>query len=437
MTAEPLKTRRILVFWMPLAGTWLMMAVEGPFLAAVIARLPDAAPNLAAYGGAFAFAIIVESPVIMLMSASTALVNNRDSYLVFRRFTIALSALMTGVMLIIVMPPVFDTLASWLNLPVAVASLTHQALILMLPWPGAIGYRRLLQGLLIRHDMTRRVAYGTVVRLVTMCATAFFAAWWLSISGALVGALALSVAVVAEALAVRRMSRRAIRALMDRRKTEGQRLTLSTVVKFYVPLALSSFLAMGVQPMVTFFMGQSRMALESLAVLPVLNGLTFLFRSLGLSFQDASIALLGDHMEQYRPLRNVACTLAIVTSVCLAVIAYSPLSVLWFYDVWGLSIGLTEFAIPPLQILVLLPALSVLLSFQRALLVNARTTKVITSATAIEVSGIAMVLWIAIHYFNAIGVMAAVTAIVLGRICANILLMPACWRATRDTPMFD
>ena len=435
MTTAPLKTRRILVFWMPLAGTWLMMAVEGPFLAAVIARLPDAAPNLAAYGVAFAFAIIVESPVIMLMSASTALVNNRDSYLVFRRFTIALSALMTGVMLIIVMPPVFDTLASWLNLPVAVASLTHQALILMLPWPGAIGYRRLLQGLLIRHDMTRRVAYGTVVRLVTMCATAFFAAWWLSISGALVGALALSVAVVAEALAVRRMSRRAIRALMDRRKTEGQRLTLSAVVKFYVPLALSSFMAMGVQPMVTFFMGQSRMALESLAVLPVLNGLTFLFRSLGLSFQDASIALLGDHMEQYRPLRNVACTLAIVTSVCLAVIAYSPLSFLWFYDVSGLSIGLTEFAIPPLQILVLLPALSVLLSFQRALLVNARTTKVITSATAIEVAGIAMVLWIAIHYFNAIGVMAAVTAIVLGRICANILLMPACWRATRDTPV--
>ena len=435
MTAAPLKTRRILVFWMPLAGTWLMMAVEGPFLAAVIARLPDAAPNLAAYGVAFAFAIIVESPVIMLMSASTALVNNRDSYLVFRQFTIALSALMTGVMLIIVMPPVFDTLASWLNLPVAVASLTHQALILMLPWPGAIGYRRLLQGLLIRHDMTSRVAYGTVVRLVTMCATAFIAAWWLSISGALVGALALSVAVVAEALAVRRMSRRAIRALMDRRKTEGQRLTLSTVVKFYVPLALSSFMAMGVQPMVTFFMGQSRMALESLAVLPVLNGLTFLFRSLGLSFQDASIALLGDHMEQYRPLRNVACTLAIVTSVCLAVIAYSPLSFIWFYDVSGLSIGLTEFAIPPLKILVLLPALSVLMSFQRALLVNARTTKVITSATAIEVTGIAMVLWIAIHYYNTIGVMAAVTAIVLGRICATILLMPACWRATRDTPV--
>jgi O-antigen/teichoic acid export membrane protein len=127
--------------------------------------------------------------------------------------------------------------------------------------------------------------------------------------------------------------------------------------------------------------------------------------------------------------------LAIVTSVCLAVIAYSPLSFFWFYDVSGLSIALTEFAIPPLKILVLLPALSVMLSFQRALLVNARTTKVITWATAIEVTGIAMVLWIAIQYFNAVGVMAAVTAIVLGRICANLLLMPACWRATRGTPV--
>ena len=31
-------TRSILLFWMPLAATWLMMAAEGPFLAAIIAR---------------------------------------------------------------------------------------------------------------------------------------------------------------------------------------------------------------------------------------------------------------------------------------------------------------------------------------------------------------------------------------------------------------
>ena len=70
--AGDLTHRKIFTFWLPLAGTWLMMAVEGPFLAAIIARLPNPKENLAAFGIAFAFAAIVEPPVIMLLSASTA-----------------------------------------------------------------------------------------------------------------------------------------------------------------------------------------------------------------------------------------------------------------------------------------------------------------------------------------------------------------------------
>ena len=38
-----LSNRNIFRFWAPLAATWLMMAAEGPFLAAVIARLADRA----------------------------------------------------------------------------------------------------------------------------------------------------------------------------------------------------------------------------------------------------------------------------------------------------------------------------------------------------------------------------------------------------------
>ena len=36
-----------------------MMAVEGPLIAAIIARLPDARENLAAYGVAFAFGLLL------------------------------------------------------------------------------------------------------------------------------------------------------------------------------------------------------------------------------------------------------------------------------------------------------------------------------------------------------------------------------------------
>ena len=57
---ETLTERAILRFWAPLAATWLMMSVEGPFIAAVIARLHDPEYNLAAFGVAFSFALLVE-----------------------------------------------------------------------------------------------------------------------------------------------------------------------------------------------------------------------------------------------------------------------------------------------------------------------------------------------------------------------------------------
>jgi hypothetical protein len=55
---EKVTYKKIFVFWMPLAATWLMMSVEGPFLAAVIARLAEPKYNLAAYGVAFSFSQI-------------------------------------------------------------------------------------------------------------------------------------------------------------------------------------------------------------------------------------------------------------------------------------------------------------------------------------------------------------------------------------------
>ena len=86
MHGLPLTYRYICSFWLPLAGTWVMMAVEGPYLAAIIARLGEPRFNLAAYGVAFAIAILIESPVIMLMSASTALVEDRAAYRKLRNF---------------------------------------------------------------------------------------------------------------------------------------------------------------------------------------------------------------------------------------------------------------------------------------------------------------------------------------------------------------
>ena len=68
--------RRVVRTWWPLAASWLLMASEQPVLSAIVARLAEPEINLAAWGGlVFPLALIIESPIIMLLSASTALIH--------------------------------------------------------------------------------------------------------------------------------------------------------------------------------------------------------------------------------------------------------------------------------------------------------------------------------------------------------------------------
>ena len=428
--------RKIFWFWLPLAGTWLMMAVEGPYLAAVIARLDDPTVNLAAFGVTFAFAIIIESPVIMLMSASTALVEDRESYFALRRFAYGLSALLTLVQVGLLAPPVFDAVSQGLALPDEVARLTHGGLLIMLPWTGAIGYRRFRQGLLIRSNLTRRVAYGTALRLVTMSLCALAAYRYSSMPGAHLGALALSVGVIVEAVASRFMTASVMPGVLERRRSAEGLATLrfGALVTFYGPLALTSLLALAAQPTVTFFMGQSRYALESLAVLPVIQGLSFIFRALGLSYLEVVIALIGQQREHLLAVRNFARALAVAAAAGLSIIAFSPLATWWLHELSGLSVTLTDFAVPPLRILAILPALSVVLAFQRGLLVHARRNTSITWATMIELGVVAAVLAIGISFLDLVGAVAAAIAIVVARMAGNLCLVPACATVIRSQP---
>ncbi|MCH7564052.1 MAG: hypothetical protein IH968_09525 [Gemmatimonadetes bacterium] len=422
--------RYIFFFWLPLAATWAMMALEGPFLAALIARLADPKFNLAAYGVAFALAILIEAPVIMIMSAATALVEDGNSYRKLRNFTYGLSALATGLLLLVLVPPVYRVLTSTvMGLPSEVSELMYGALWFFLPWPGAIGYRRFLQGVLIRSGRTRLVAYGTVIRVLVMAITAIVLYIAFSIPGVWVAAAALGAGVTAEAVAARRMAATTIRALLVQPETNStgrEPLGYRRIAHFYYPLALTSLIGLAAHPMLAFFMSRGLAPIESLAVFPVVHALSFMFRALGLSFQEAAIALLGNDHEHIGELGRFGLWLGLASSAGLGAVAFTPLAGVWFESISGLTPELAAFAVIPTMILVPLPALSVLLSFQRAVLVKGHTTRPITVATTIEVIGIALLFVVLGWGVGLVGVTAAFLAFLGGRVAGNVYLIRRC-----------
>jgi hypothetical protein len=129
--------------------------------------------------------------------------------------------------------------------------------------------------------------------------------------------------------------------------------------------------------------------------------------------------------------RRFAVTLAIAASATLGLVAFTPLSGLWFEKVSGLSSELAAFASLPTMIFVLIPAASVYFSYQRAVLVKARRTPPITWSTTLQVVSVVAALFIAVELFDVIGAVAAAGAMVLGSVVGNSLLLAPVARVVR------
>jgi Na+-driven multidrug efflux pump len=415
-----------------------MMAVEGPFLAAVIARMEDSSVNLAAFGIAYAFALVAEAPVIMLLSAATRLGRGRSDYLRLRTFSLALCGAVTIFLCFLLTPPVFQPLSNQLlNLSPSVADHVHQALLLLLPWPAAIGMRRFYQGILIAHHQPGRVALGTITRLLGMAITAIALGMSGLLPGASLGACALSAGVAVEALVTRVLARHAIHNSLNHEAAEPEMDSYQALFHFFLPLAMTPLIGLSIHPVVTFFLGHGTKPLESLAIMPVLYALTFLFRALGLSFPEVAITVLRESPLNAALVRRFALYLGLALGTGLSVIAFTPLNLLWFAGLSGLPEDLANMAIRPLQIMAIFPALTVAIGYQRAVLIHAGVTPPVSLATAIEAIGIFTVLAVLVIYSTLPGITAAAMAYMIGRLLALIYLLRPCARAMGSMKIDD
>ena len=159
--SQPVTTRDVWKTWYPLALSWLMMGIELPLLSAVVARLANPEVNLGAYGGVvFPLALLIEAPIIMLLTASTKLSRDLASYRKLWRFMmIAGGALSALHLLVAVTPPLFNWLVGDL-LGVKDDKLldaSRLGMIIMTPWTWAIAHRRFNQGVLIRFGRSKAV----------------------------------------------------------------------------------------------------------------------------------------------------------------------------------------------------------------------------------------------------------------------------------------
>jgi hypothetical protein len=403
----------ILKVWWPLAASWLLMALEVPAVSAVIARLAAPEVNLAAFGGlVFPLAILVEAPVLMLLGTSTALSRDHASYRRLRAFTSALGAVLTLIHILVVFTPLYFLVAERvMHAPPETVAPARPALMVMVPYAWAVGYRRLSQGLLIRAERSLTVGIGTAVRLLTdvsLLAAGLIAG---SVSGAVVAATALIGGVLAEALYAG-VCARPCRARLRCLPASSPPLTLSALLRFFLPLALTSLLSLGANSVISAGMGRMPMPLESLAAWPVVTGIMFCVRSLGVSYNEVVVAL-AERAGAYVPLRRFTLGLALFTTLGLVVFVLPPARVLWFEGLSGLSPQLAALAQTSIWLALPLPALAAFFSWFQGLVLHSRHTRCVTEAMIVFLVVLVAVLWAGVWWGRTTGLYFGMAAMVI------------------------
>lgn len=432
--------RRVIATWWPLAASWLLMSLELPAVSAVVARLAEPEINLAAYGGVvFPISLIVESPIIMLLAASTALSRDMASYVKLRRFMMRSGFVLTLLHLLVALTPLYDVVVvGLLGAPAEIVEPARIGLLIMTPWTWSIAFRRFNQGVLIRFNASRAVSIGTAVRLGTNWLVLAIGYLIGTIPGIVVGTAAVATGVVAEALYIGLRTRPIVRGPLAEAPVVEPSLSFGEFIGFYVPLALTSLLSLLIQPIGSAALSRMPFALASLAAWPVMSGINFIFRSPGIAYNEVVVALF-DEPGAVPKLRRFAHILSAVTTALLVLITVTPLGTFWLRDISALSPELVELSRPGLWLILPLPLLVVMQNWYQGAIVASRRTRGVTEAIAVFLMTTAAVLGAGVLWGSVVGLYVGLAAFSLATFTQTVWLWvrsrPVIARAENGEPL--
>jgi hypothetical protein len=429
--SEEISQKAIFHTWWPLAVSWLFMGLELPALSAIVARLENPEINLAAYGGiVFPLALIIESPIVMLLAASTALSKDFPSYRKIWKFMMIVSGILTALHLLVAITPLYYRITmDIIGAPDEIIEPARLGLVIMLPWTWAIAYRRFNQGVLIRFGHSQAVGIGTAVRLLSNLSVLIVGFLLKTIPGIAVATSAVAVGVTAEAVFVGFRIRPVLRTELRYAKIIDPPLTYPAFLNFYIPLVMTSLLTFIVQPIGSAAISRMPQPLDSLAVWPVITGLVFLMRGMGIAYNEVVISLIGQN-NSYRNLQKFTWLLASASTILILLLTATSLSELWFSSFSGLSPGLTRLAQNGLWFALLMPALSVFQSWYQGAILDYGKTRPITEAVIIFICTISVLLFVGVIWRRMPGLYIALFAYGVGMATQTF------WLLLRSRPAF-
>ncbi|MBS1723290.1 MAG: hypothetical protein JSS66_10095 [Armatimonadetes bacterium] len=396
-----------------------MMAAENPICTRFVNSLPDNRVQIAGMLVLFGIALFIESPVIDLLATSTTLAKGPQSFAAIRKFAVRLMVWCGALHLLVALtPPLFDfVLKDALSQSQEVTDAIRLPLLIMVPWSPAIGWRRHVQGLLIRNGFTKPIGLGTLVRVSSVCLVAYLGFASGRLPGAVVAAVALTFSVIAEAVFIHLAAKRFLPSAHWHEEEDGD-LKTSDLMRFHSPLTLSTMVMLTAGNLVAKALANAPNHLFAMNAWQVSITLAFLIRTITFALPEVVIANWrgGDGA---RLLARFCGLVGVSLSGLMLLCSFLGLDVWFFTEVTKADRGVAQGAHAAFLASSLMPTLTALSSYFKGVLTVRKVTGTRVWATVSSVGVLGVILWVGVQarwqgIFVAAG---AVTASQLTELC--------------------
>lgn len=427
ITEQKIGLMSLLKQFFPLAISDFAMTIGDTFRTMALVRLANPDIVLAAIGIIKSVAALLESPIIMILHASTALSVNRSAHRALWRITLLLSGLLSSIFLFLCWAPVYHWLfGDIFGADSEVVLAARFGFLLLVPWPAVIGIRRFYQGILIRAGHRNTIAHAGLVRLASTCALL-----WIGVhfqwEGVFLGAISLMGTVIIESAMVIFLSYHynspAHIVFEDEDNLSQHPTTTATVARYYLPLGSTTLLIWTGKAMLVGVIVRAVDGNTGLAAWVAVNG--FVAPLCNTTRMVQQIILSVPSSVSAKLLWRFAVMVGLCCSAPLVLLAFSPPGTYLLRLFLDGADNIFGPALPGIQLLALMPLTFALQTFYQGLLLKNAGNWWINGATFVNVA-LTFILTIILVKFGYGGALSAAIGTLLGQLAEMAILHGRC-----------
>ncbi|MCR8636585.1 multi antimicrobial extrusion protein MatE [Paenibacillus radicis (ex Xue et al. 2023)] len=389
--------RQLLSFFIPLGFSASLTALSHVIINSTLARAPNPELVIASYALPMSIMYITERPALLLRQTCSVLVRDHQSF----KSMVLVTLYVLGSIFLLDLLIGYSPLGTFVftHLFGASAEMTdsmkqvYRVAMLVTIFSGI---RCVFHGIIISNLRTKWLTFGMIFRLAGMYLLSLYFIKTEGVTSGVVGAIIFLTGMIIESIVSFIEGRILLKNVIPKKVPNHPVERPKHIFKFYRPLLYSAFIAVIIEPSINVYLGKTSGIQLSVAAFAVAASLTELVHSF---FSYIHQIVLNFYQKDKDAVKRFVAVLSLFPSICMAILAYSPVGPWFMQHIMGLNDRLMPEVLSTLRVFMIITLVYPWLDFCNGMLMLRNQTKVFVYSQATNVCTVLLTLIISVAFF--------------------------------------